>query len=141
MTLISPAIFPHLRTTLSVMAMSLAILAGLVPSAAEPTLGRNGLEMGYYCGLSTLYPYAPVYCPQANCLGDCRGVFMFNSKSAPLPDTETACRYAALDIPPPKNWYQWEPRITPNDRQKYIGKRVCYLEDKGEARDINDLPR
>jgi len=100
------------------------------------------LEMGFYCGLSILYPYVPVYCPADSCMGDCRGVYLYNAKSAPLPDGHEWCEWAdSSDRDPNNNWYQWKPRIIAPDRQKYLGRRVCYLEDRGRPMNINEIQR
>ena len=103
-------------------------------------LPLQALEMGFYAGLSSLYPYDPVYCKEDGD-GACFGFFIYTSKSAPLPPTEKHCLWSDLSAPSPNNWYQWEPRVVPKDKQKYLGNRVCYLEDKGLPHDINDLPR
>lgn len=100
------------------------------------------LEMGFYCGLMILYPYAPVYCPREDCMGDCRGVYMYTSKSAPLPLDYKWCEAADHNLAGPKNWFQWKPRLLAPDRVKSIGaERICHWEDRGEPRDLNDLER
>jgi hypothetical protein len=103
------------------------------------------MMMGYYSGSATLYPYDPVYCDKDGG-GPCYGVYMYLPKSAPLPITETWCKWADIEAEMKaqsltNNWYWWKPRIVAADQQKYLGARVCYLEDKGEPRNINDMPR
>lgn len=96
--------------------------------------------MGYYSGQATLYPYDPVYCDKDEG-GACYGVYMYLPKSAPIPPNFTWCKWADISGDLNKSWYWWRPRTVTPERQKYIGKRVCYLEDKGEPHDINDMPR
>lgn len=81
------------------------------------------LTMGFYCGLSILYPYDPVYCPTDSCLGDCRGVYLYTSKSAPLPRNEKFC--IAYDD---SNRYEWLPRKAL--RQVHEDVKICYWEDR-----------
>lgn len=95
------------------------------------------MQMGFYCGQGILYPYPAVYCPQENCLGDCRSVFLFMSKSAPLPATERLCT-AAVDQ---HHWYQWTPRMVASERQKYIGPQICVFEDRGAPKEADALER
>src|SRR5258708_1742386 len=100
------------------------------------------LELGFYCGLSILYPYAPVYCPQESCIGDCRGVYLYQSKSAPLSSHRKWCEGVdpnSKDLL--NNWYQWAPRIMSPDREKYLGARICFWEDRGQPHNLNDLER
>lgn len=100
----------------------------------------GALNLGFYSGQAILYPYDPVYCDKDGG-GLCYGVYIYTPKSAPLPPTEKHCEWADLDLPGPKNWFQWEPRTVSAERQKYLGQRVCYLEDRGPPRDINDLEK
>jgi hypothetical protein len=125
-----------------------------VAQAAEPT-------QGYYAGLSIFYPYKPVYCDQDE-LGTGRGGACYGSlgdllalpKSAPLPYNEKWCKWVDRDDPASKvdlgngwasitgeGWYQWDPRLVPEDKQSIYGARVCYFEDRGTAKNINDLKR
>ena len=100
------------------------------------------LELGFYCGLAMLYPYAPVYCVTENCRGGCYGSIIYSAKSAPLPLDYKWCEGTDLLIISNKNWYQWKPRILLPDSVKHIGaERICYWEDRGEAKDMNDLER
>lgn len=113
---------------------------------------------GYYAGLSTLYPYKPVYCDSDEMIGKpgacygSHGDLVDLPKSAPLPITEKWCVWAdnSVGFKPIGNgwaaatgdgWYQWKPRIVPTEKQKYYGDRVCYWEDRGEPKNINDLKR
>jgi hypothetical protein len=124
-----------------------------VTLAAQPRTPNQG----YYSGLSTLYPYQPVYCDKDYSDGSCYGVMgshMSLPKSAPLPPTKDWCEWG--DIGDPKGrrlvgdgqaiftgegWYQWKPRATAPDKVKYVGERVCFFEDRGEPKNINDFKR
>jgi hypothetical protein len=96
--------------------------------------------MGFYSGPATLYPYDPVYCDKDGG-GPCYGVYMYLPKSAPLPPKETWCKWADISGDMGNGWYWWKPRTVAADRQKYLGERVCYLEDKGDPHSIKDMPR
>lgn len=102
------------------------------------------MMMGFYSGSGTLYPYDPVYCDQDGG-GPCYGVMIYLPKSAPLPKTETWCQWVDIEAQMKNiygdNWYWWKPRIMTDERKKYLGDRVCYLEDKGSPRNLNDMPR
>lgn len=130
--------------------MSLLLWLPFSPAVqgAEP----NG---GYYQGLETLYPYTPVFCDQNRGTGSaCFGMpgsHLFLPRSAPLPPAYKHCRWADHDAPNARinlgngwagvtgeGWYQWEPRTI----QLYgADAKVCYLEDRGDSRNINDLSK
>lgn len=121
------------------MTRALALAALLCAGAAY---GAEPLpNQGYYQGLSTLYPYKTVYCDkdggvESACFvsfGDLTGL----PKSAPLPTTEEWCVWFSMDVL--GKWYQWKPRDVAPDRIKYLGTRVCYFEDKGNPRKLNEL--
>lgn len=104
------------------------------------------LQFGFYCGLSTLYPYGPVYCAKDDCLGGpCYGTLIYESKSAPLPLDYKWCKAGpSLSGGPDltNGWFQWKPRIVSDERASHIGtKRICYWEDRGEPKNINDFER
>jgi hypothetical protein len=120
-------------------------LAILVPLAASPTQAAGELHLGYYAGSQMFYPYDPVYCEHDD-KGPCYGVHIYVPKSAPLPAHRKWCRWAdiAAQMSHPgidSNWYQRKPRIVAAERQKYLGERVCYLEDKGEPKKLEELER
>jgi hypothetical protein len=115
-------------------------------------------NQGYYQGLSIFYPYKPVYCDAADGPSACYrspGELVTLPKSAPLPAGHRWCEWADSDDPssyvPIGNgmvsltglgWYQWEARDVPLEKQKYIGSaKVCYLEDRGPSKNINDFKR
>jgi hypothetical protein len=88
------------------------------------------LEMGFYCGLAILYPYDPVYCPTDSCGGDCRGVYIYTAKSAPLPPTETKCRHYVDG-----KRFEWSPRtVDLSSSEGYRKQQVCYVADKGDPK-------
>lgn len=135
-----------MRFTIFLIAMTLSASA----NAGEPT-------QGYYQGLSILYPYKPVYCDNSDGKGPCYGSpgdLVALPKSAPLPISHTWCEWADNDDPKSKvdlggwagltgeGWYQWKPRDVPVDKQKYLGvAKVCFLEDRGAPKNINDFQR
>ncbi len=94
----------------------------------------NRPNVGYYHGLSILYPYVPVYCPSAEpASGQCYsyGDLYILPKSSPLPPGYKYCTYAAhgdLNL-----WFYWKPRMV----ELYEGRYpVCFFEDRGEPRDM-----
>lgn len=98
------------------------------------------LKLGFYCGLAILYPYDPVYCDKQDCLGRCVGTVMYQAASAPLPRSYTWCKGADPDKI--NSWYQWRPRTLDPHRADLLNTdRVCFWEDRGPPRDINDLAR
>ena len=109
-------------------------------------------NQGYYAGLSTLYPYKPVYCDKdptktlkTPCYGS-PGDLVALPKSAPLPVGMKWCEFADIRARMvSKNmldtWYQWNPRTVPADKQQYYGERLCYLEDRGKPKNINEFER
>ena len=103
-------------------------------------------NQGYYAGHSILYPYKPVYCPRDDGKGQCYGSSGDLNNlplSAPLPSYETWCEYASheniQDIT--QGWYQWKPRDVPAARREYLGNKICYFEDRGTPKNINDLEK
>lgn len=106
-------------------------------------LAAGLMHFGYYSGQASLYPYGPVYCDGKGDAGrGCFGVMIYTPDSAPLPPTEKHCTWADIESGlGGKDWYRWEPRTMTGDDKKYKGDHVCFLEDRGEAREINDLPR
>lgn len=89
----------------------------------------------YSCGSAILYPYEPVFCPREDCLGQCYSYDRTARDSALLPAAETHCVWAdPRDGNLTDHWYRWEPRIDGS-------KRTCFLSDKGDPHNINDLPR
>lgn len=109
----------------------------------------DALQLGFYCGLSILYPYAPVYCAKENCLGGCYGIAIYQSQSAPLPLKYKWCEAgpSSDDVGKSggdlsKGWYQWKARVISDERASHIGAtRICYWEDRGEPKSINDFDR
>lgn len=87
------------------------------------------LEMGFYCGLSMLYPYQPIYCPTDNCLGDCRGVYIYTSKSAPLPKNEKVC--VGYDNNNSIG-YRWQPRESNIVFPSASEPKLCFWEDRNK---------
>ena len=131
-----------------VAAAFVATLVACRAGAVEP----NG---GYYQGLSILYPYDPVFCDKNGGMGSpCYGMpgsHLFLPRSAPLPPAKTYCVWADRDDPEAyvsvgpgvvsptgKGWYHWKPRII---TLYGADAKVCYLEDRGVAQSINDLPK
>jgi hypothetical protein len=131
-----------------------AITAAVMIAAASETTATepNG---GYYEGLAIFYPYDPVFCDKNSGLGGpCFGMpgsGTFLPKSAPLPPGHKHCEWADIKDPKSKvnlgnglvgmtgeGWYQWEPRTITLYKKD---ASVCYLEDRGSPRNINDLPR
>lgn len=100
---------------------------------------------GYWSGPQMFYPYDGVFCDNDDERGGCYGEIGSMArlpKSAPLPAWKKHCEW--VDITDPRGddgWYQWEPRIQTAERAKYRGERVCYFEDRGEPKNINDLQR
>lgn len=133
------------------------VLAVVMLPATVAMAQLNTPNEGYYQGQSTLYPYDWVFTASEDghsqgygAIGEMLGL----PKSAPLPPGQRWCKWA--DITDPKRlvpdgqgwvsmtgegWYQWEPRIMPPERAKYLGERVCYFEDRGVAKNINDFQR
>lgn len=107
------------------------LLAGTARAESRPTTPNEG----YYRGLSTLYPYRPVYCPndkspEGQCFGG-YGDMIGLPKSAPLPETASKCIWYDPSVSSFVR-YEWEPRKTPDDDVQYVGHRLCYFEDKGQ---------
>jgi len=104
---------------------------------------KNGiLRLGYYCGPAIAYPYDPVYCVTDNCGGGCYGLLLSVPRSALLPAYEKYCEWADLESTDlSRNWYQWEPRTVAPDQQKYLGVRICYLDDKGSPKTLQEFKR
>lgn len=103
-------------------------------------------NVGYYQGQSTLYPYLPVYTLEEDGHGQGYGLLgeMLNlPASSPLPGSEQWCKWSDIGAfaQNGKSWFQWKPRIMPPERAEYLGERVCYFEDRGAAKDINEFQR
>jgi hypothetical protein len=121
--------------------MMTAILAARCGWGVEPNLG-------YYQGPATTYPYSPVYTAEENGRGQAYSVGDPRAqlpRSAPLPAGSPRCEWFDLDAamrdPNGAVYYQWDPRIMPPERARFLGERVCYFEDRGEPMGINDRKR
>lgn len=67
---------------------------------------------------------------------------MYHSKSAPLPLDYKWCKGTDLALSNRNSWFQWKPRLLDAERQKSVGvARICYWEDRGAAKNVNDLER
>lgn len=117
------------------------IIAVLITALPIVDISADSSNQGYWAGNAILYPYKPVYCGKdplvdkaSPCYGSPGDQYLL-PKSAPLPPTEEQCKY----VEGVNNWYKWKPRTVPKEKQKFYGYRICYLEDRGEPKDINDF--
>ena len=117
--------------TLSVVLATTAQAASDNMTVVARSVPDDVLVMGYYSGQSVLYPYGPMFCTTGL---KCYGVRLYLPMSAPLPANEKHCRQADYL----SGWFQWEPREV-KTCSDCPTERVCYLEDRGVPRRLEDL--